>query len=85
MKATQFLREELPVRLAHRAVELDNLPFDLSKMPSVIRVKEGYLQSFQELVDFPHPLDCGIPKELLYMRESTKKTGLFLLEIWTAF
>ena len=39
--------EELPVRLAHRVRELDDLPQGLSGMPSIRRVKEWYAQSFE--------------------------------------
>jgi hypothetical protein len=39
--------EELPVRLAHRVKELDELPHHLSEMPSIIKVKEWYAQSFE--------------------------------------
>uniref|UniRef100_A0A0W0FZR7 Protein-serine/threonine kinase n=1 Tax=Moniliophthora roreri TaxID=221103 RepID=A0A0W0FZR7_MONRR len=45
--------EELPVRLAHRVKELDELPHDLSKMTSIIKVKNWYAQSFEELITFP--------------------------------
>ena len=48
-----FLEDELPIRLAHRVVELENLPYGLSAMPSVIRVKNWYAESFQELIEFP--------------------------------
>jgi hypothetical protein len=34
-----FLVDELPIRLAHRVVELENLPHGLSQMPSVIKVR----------------------------------------------
>jgi len=33
MVSAQFLHNELPVRLAHRVAELENLPFGLSDMP----------------------------------------------------
>jgi hypothetical protein len=39
--------EELPVRLAHRAKELDELPHNLSSMPSIQKVKNWYAQSFE--------------------------------------
>ncbi|KAG0068729.1 hypothetical protein BGZ89_004148 [Linnemannia elongata] len=52
-KASQFLSEELPIRLAHRVKELEELPHNLSDMPSIIRVKNWYAQSFQDLVEFP--------------------------------
>lgn len=61
MKAALFLSDELPIRLAHRVVELENLPHGLSEMPSVIRVKNWYAESFQELIEFPKP---EIPAEL---------------------
>ncbi|EKM74801.1 hypothetical protein AGABI1DRAFT_123518 [Agaricus bisporus var. burnettii JB137-S8] len=52
LKASQFLAEELPVRLAHRVKELDELPHDLSRMPSIKKVKNWYAQSFEELINF---------------------------------
>ncbi|KAF9443025.1 mitochondrial pyruvate dehydrogenase [Macrolepiota fuliginosa MF-IS2] len=53
LKASQFLAEELPVRLAHRVKELDELPHNLSVMPSIKKVKNWYAQSFEELITFP--------------------------------
>lgn len=46
-RASQFLSEELPIRLAHRVEELDDLPDGLNEMPSINRVKDWYAQSFQ--------------------------------------
>ncbi|CAG8782156.1 17588_t:CDS:2, partial [Acaulospora morrowiae] len=54
-RATQFLTEELPIRLAHRVKELDELPHNLSSMPSIVKVKNWYAQSFEELVSFAKP------------------------------
>lgn len=53
LRASQFLLEELPVRLAHRVKELDELPHNLSAMSSINRVKDWYAQSFEELISFP--------------------------------
>ncbi|SGY16881.1 BQ5605_C012g07018 [Microbotryum silenes-dioicae] len=66
LRASQFLAEELPIRLAHRVKELDELPHSLNKMPSIEKVKRWYAESFesasttsapyeQELVNFPKP------------------------------
>jgi len=55
LKAAQYLRQELPVRLAHRVLELDALPDGLSEMPSVQRVKGWYALSFEELTSLPTP------------------------------
>ncbi|KAF9031782.1 mitochondrial pyruvate dehydrogenase [Panaeolus papilionaceus] len=53
LKASQFLAEELPVRLAHQVKELDELPHNLHAMPSIRKVKNWYAQSFEELINFP--------------------------------
>lgn len=51
-RASQFLSEELPIRLAHRVKELNQLPDSLSDMPSIRRVANWYMQSF-EVGDLP--------------------------------
>ncbi|KAM3512879.1 hypothetical protein MY11210_003509 [Beauveria gryllotalpidicola] len=52
-RASQFLSEELPIRLAHRVRELEDLPDGVNDMPSVIKVKDWYAQSFE--VSLPVP------------------------------
>jgi len=39
--------EELPIRLAHRVRELDQLPYNLHNSPSINKVKHWYAQSFE--------------------------------------
>lgn len=46
-RASQFLSEELPIRLAHRVQELAELPDGLSEMPSIQRVRDWYSNSFE--------------------------------------
>ena len=46
-RASQFLSEELPIRLAHRVQELGDLPDGLNEMPSIQRVQDWYSQSFE--------------------------------------
>ena len=46
-KASQFLSEELPIRLAHRVQELGDLPDGLNDMPSIKKVQDWYAQSFE--------------------------------------
>ena len=53
-RASQFLAEELPIRLAHRVQELETLPDGLNEMPSVKKVADWYAQSFE--VCRPAPL-----------------------------
>jgi pyruvate dehydrogenase kinase 2/3/4 len=37
--SAQFLRQELPIRLAHRVAELENLPFGLSTMRPILKAR----------------------------------------------
>ncbi|WAQ82110.1 hypothetical protein PtA15_2A423 [Puccinia triticina] len=62
MRASEFLHEELPIRLAHRVKELNELPNRLNEMPSILKVRDWYAQSFEELVNFPRP---ELPPELI--------------------
>ncbi|XP_015759560.1 PREDICTED: pyruvate dehydrogenase (acetyl-transferring) kinase isozyme 2, mitochondrial-like [Acropora digitifera] len=52
VESFQFGRHELPVRLAHIIREIDLLPKNLLKMPSVELVRSWYVQSFRELLEF---------------------------------
>ena len=65
IKATQFMHSELATRLAHRVVELESLPHNLSNMPSVAKVKNWYTQSYEELITFPKAEEFGIPSSFL--------------------
>lgn len=66
MTAAQWLHNELPVRLAHRVVELDNLPHGLHKTKGIRRVADWYKHSFQEIRSFPS-IDTR-EKELAFTR-----------------
>lgn len=46
-RASQFLSEELPIRLAHRVQELNELPDGLNEMPSIKKVQDWYAMSFE--------------------------------------
>jgi pyruvate dehydrogenase kinase 2/3/4 len=37
--SSQFLHKELPVRLAHRVAELENLPYGLSSKSQILKVR----------------------------------------------
>lgn len=52
MQVASFIRREMPIRLAHRILDLDQVPM-LRNMPSVLKVKDIYTQSFLDMVDQP--------------------------------
>ncbi|KAF4585829.1 pyruvate dehydrogenase kinase [Ophiocordyceps camponoti-floridani] len=73
-RASQFLAEELPIRLAHRVQELDDLPDGLNDMPSVQKVKEWYAQSFEEITQLPRPtLSSNVRDRLTNRRQVVQK------------
>lgn len=56
--------------MAHRVKELDELPHNLSAMPSINKVKDWYAQSFEVpcFVRFPHSslkIQCRSAQELI--------------------
>lgn len=57
--SAQFLHKELPVRLAHRVAELENLPYGLSAKSSILKVRDWYVESFKELRLFPNIRDAS--------------------------
>ncbi|KAJ7524539.1 hypothetical protein O6H91_17G010300 [Diphasiastrum complanatum] len=57
--SAQFLHKELPVRLAHRVIELENLPHRLSIKAPVLKVRDWYVDSFKDLRSFPEVLNSA--------------------------
>jgi hypothetical protein len=51
--SAQFLHKELPIRIARRALDLESLPFGLSKKPAVLKVNSipnyRYCHLFRDL------------------------------------
>lgn len=41
--SAQFLHKELSIRIARRAIELENLPYGLSEKPAVLEVLVSFL------------------------------------------
>jgi pyruvate dehydrogenase kinase 2/3/4 len=74
-RASQFLSEELPIRLAHRVEELGDLPDGLNEMSSIKKVQDWYAQSFEELTTLPKPnLDKETRDRLMNPPKQNSKT-----------
>jgi pyruvate dehydrogenase kinase 2/3/4 len=48
-----FLRRELAVRLAHRLLDIHNLPFVCVKLPAMSQLLELHQSAFDSLKNFP--------------------------------
>ena len=55
LQNARLLHKELPVRLARRVDELSNMPYGMSEMEPVIRVRSWYVQSFDEIISMRSP------------------------------
>ncbi|KAG8626673.1 hypothetical protein KVT40_005618 [Elsinoe batatas] len=76
-RASSFLSEELPIRLAHRVQELGDLPDGLNEMPSIQKVQDWYAQSFEEITDLQKPSLSAEIRERLLRPSSGKGTVAF--------
>ncbi|KAI4372526.1 hypothetical protein MLD38_010746 [Melastoma candidum] len=70
--SAQFLRNELPIRIARRAIELESLPYGLSEKPAVLKVRDWYLDSFRDLRSFPEIKDRKDEEEFTQMIKAIK-------------
>lgn len=55
LQSVKFLRNELPVRLAHMTKEIENLPDKLLSQQAVAKVRGWYIKSFEDLINFSDP------------------------------
>jgi len=55
LRNAQFLHQELPVRMAQRAMDLLTLPHGLSAAPPIQQVAAIYLQFLKKFQEFPRP------------------------------
>jgi len=53
--SAQFLHRELPIRLAHRVVELENLPYGLSSNRHILAVRDWYIDSLLDIYRLKRP------------------------------
>ncbi|EME87807.1 uncharacterized protein MYCFIDRAFT_48088 [Pseudocercospora fijiensis CIRAD86] len=83
-RASQFLSEELPIRLAHRVQELGDLPDGLNEMESIKKVQNWYAQSFEEIITLPKPsLTSEVRERLIKPAKSNGKASRILSETTT--
>lgn len=70
---SQFLHQELPVRISKRILNLQELPYELNKYSGIQEIHDEYVSSFEKLIKIKYPTnenDCDNYADLL---ESLKK------------
>lgn len=53
--SSKYIHKDMPIKFANRIMDLNNLPFGLSKNHSVNKIREWYITSFLELTEHPEP------------------------------
>mmetsp|Transcript_29941 Transcript_29941/g.71333 ORF Transcript_29941/g.71333 Transcript_29941/m.71333 type:complete len:382 (-) Transcript_29941:300-1445(-) len=84
MLSAQFLHKELPVRLAHRVTELENLPYGLSTKPQILKVRDWYVESFTDLRSFPAVKDLEDELKFTDMLRSIYKRHMHVVPMMAA-
>ncbi len=75
--SSKYLYNELPIRLSHRITDLNNLPFGLSHNHSINKIREWYVNSFCDLINFKEPktiedsIKFGEVIDKIYQRHSS--------------
>lgn len=69
IQVASFVLNELPIRLAHRIKDLDQVPM-MKDMPSVQKVKSIYIDSFQELIYHPKINNARTEEEFARLLEN---------------
>jgi Mitochondrial branched-chain alpha-ketoacid dehydrogenase kinase len=61
-QVASFLRRELPVRMARRVADLESVPV-LRDMSSVLQVKDAYIQSCMDIMNYTRDIDSPTTEE----------------------
>lgn len=81
--ASQFIVEELPIRLAVKVKDLENAPLGLLEMPLTVKVKNWYAQLFEELTLLPKPRVDEKLRKLLFSSSGAKSVDTDLPDVST--
>ncbi len=80
--ASQFIHNELPIRLAKRVKDLEQLPLQLDNNHEIFKIRDWYLQSLDDITLLPKPLNqdqCITTSEVvqkIYNRHSNTLTTM---------
>lgn len=70
--SAQLLHREVPIRLARRIVDLENLPDELPDAPSVLEMRRLLLHSFESLIQFPLPHNLESERKFVEMHRNLR-------------
>jgi len=77
--SSQFLHNELPIRVARRVLQLEEMPLSFSQMPSILELKDRYIETFQDLLNFPvmNLESADLSNKIVYSLGATETSKMF--------
>ncbi|GLD93628.1 hypothetical protein PINS_up002220 [Pythium insidiosum] len=73
VKSAQLLHREVPIRLARRIVDLENLPHGLPDAPAIVKLREELVASFEQMITSPVPQDLAGEREFMAMHRRIRE------------
>jgi len=77
--SSQFLHNELPIRMAKRVLQIEQMPHGFPTMPSILDLKDRITESFQDLVNFPvmNLRSFDMSQKIVYSLGATESSKMF--------
>lgn len=65
--------------MAKRVLQLEQMPFHFPAMPSMLALKDHYMESFEDLVNFPtmNLLSSDLSQKIIYSLGATETSKMF--------
>ena len=70
---SQFLHQELPIRIAKRILNLQELPYELNNYAGMQNIHDEYVSSFKKLTSIKYPVDIKDCDNYVKLLEELKK------------
>ncbi|CAH0481074.1 unnamed protein product [Peronospora belbahrii] len=71
--SAQLLHREVPIRIARRIVDLENLPDELPQAKPIVSLREQLLSSFDQLMSFPLPSNLSSEREFMDLHRKVRQ------------
>ncbi|KAI8612470.1 hypothetical protein BC830DRAFT_1136506 [Chytriomyces sp. MP71] len=79
LRSANYVREELPVRLAHRIIDMQHLPFIVGTNPHIQLIYSLYWQAFEVFRTFPEIKTLEQNRQFCRLIESQLQTHLVII------
>ncbi|KAI9912195.1 hypothetical protein PsorP6_009190 [Peronosclerospora sorghi] len=71
--SAQLLHREVPIRIARRIVDLENLPDELPQAEPIVSLRQQLLSSFDQLMSCPLPANLSSERDFMKLHRKIRK------------